>query len=194
MSVARQLSNEAFQKKLAYGQAAETKIARWLLRKNAIILPVYDVEYDSGKGPRVFCKAAEYVAPDLFCWAKGQAFWIEAKHKQVFTRYRIRSLWETGIDLRHYENYCLLRDRIELPVWLFFLHESDVPSPEDAKYPDCPPTCPTGLFGREINFLRENESHRSNKHANGMVYWAHDDLKPPYATLEQLAESLKVPK
>jgi hypothetical protein len=191
MSVIRRLSREPFQASLAWGQQAETEIAKWLLHKGAIILPVYDVECNSGKGPRVFCKEAEYVAPDLFCWAKGKALWIEAKHKEVFTRYRIKDIWETGIDLRHYENYCKLRDIIGLSVWVFFLHKSKVPRPEDAKYLDCPAECPTGLFGREINDLRQNESHRSNKHAHGMVYWSHDYLKPPLATIEELTKALK---
>jgi hypothetical protein len=184
------LSREPFQKKLAWGQAAETCIARWLIRQGYILLPVYDSEYDSGKGPRVFLKNVQLVAPDFLAWkvrcgwraSSGEyeditIQWIEAKRKTHFTRYRLGDTWETGIDLRHYENYCRLRDLLKIPIWLFFLHESSVPSIEDLKYPECPSSCPTGLFAGEISDLRAKESHRSNRHASGMVYWTCNVLR-----------------
>jgi hypothetical protein len=44
-----------FQKRLAFGQIAETAIAQWIMRaRGGVVLPIYEVEHDTGKGPRVF--------------------------------------------------------------------------------------------------------------------------------------------
>lgn len=172
-----ELATETFQRQLAFGQMAETQIARWLMKRGHAILPIYDIEYDTGKGPRMFCREFEAAAPDLLVWTCYGAKWIEAKHKTVFTWYRIKQQWETGIDLHHYEAYERIATRTDLSVWLLFLHRSDVPDLRDQNK-GCPPACPTGLFGGDLAALKQCESHRSNRHGrHGMVYWAHKDLK-----------------
>ena len=171
------LRSEGFQKQLAFGQLAETDIAKWIMRRGGTVLPIYDIEYDTGKGPRVFSKLRTFVAPDMLVFKAGRMCWIEAKHKSVFAWYRLRQIWTTGIDLHHYSQYHEVQELLGIPVWLLFLHRSSTPSAIDRKHESCPATCPTGLFGGNLEFLSRNEDHRSDRHgSSGMVYWAHATL------------------
>lgn len=173
-----------FQNQLAFGQLAETDIARWLLARGNMLLPIYDKEYDTGKGPRIFFQGGEFVAPDFLVLKGGERlYWIEAKHKTVFTWHRITSRWTTGIDKHHYEQYCQVRKVIGFPVWLLFLHECSKPDARDLKH-GSPLECPIGLFGGDIERLKLNHDHK-NWGRTGMVYWAHEDLQQ-LATLDQV--------
>lgn len=163
-----------FAQQLNYGKAAESAIARWFRNRGWAVMPVYEKIIDEGKGPQVFLPQGGLIAPDLlvFRCQKGddQTHWIEAKHKTAFSWHRLTGRWVTGIDLRHYEDYCRVDDMTPWPVWLLFLHEGG-----QAK--DSPPNSPAGLFGNKLAVLRKCENHR---HANwghsGMVYWALESL------------------
>jgi hypothetical protein len=180
-------SDTQFQKRLSFGQMAETRIARWILRKGAIILPIYDIEYETGKGPRIFGIDEQLIAPDLLVFLQGKMYWIEAKHKSVFTWYRKGKCWTTGIDLHHYRQYFQVEVLLGFPIRLLFLHECSTPAAIDRRYQDCPDECPVGLFGQTLQYLKEHESHRSMKHGpTGMVYWAYETLELR-ASLSELA-------
>ena len=179
--VTKSLSEQRFQQALAFGQVAESRIARWLIARGAHLLPVYDIEYETGKGPRLFGgEDGELICPDLLVFKRGACYWIEAKHKTVFSWYRKKRQWETGIDLRHYENYRRVQQQIGSAVWLLFLHECATPDNRDVAH-GCPPECPTGLFGGNLTELLLSESHRDAYQRFGrsypMVYWAHSALK-----------------
>lgn len=178
MSVSVGLGQTEFQKQLAFGQIAESQIAKWIISRGGIVLPIYDVEYDTGKGPRLFAENETWIAPDLLIINKAlETLWIEAKHKTVFTWHRNTGRWTTGIDLHHYTNYLRVAEKTPWPVWLLFLHCQETPDSKDRKW-DCPATCPVGLFGETIDSLSQNENHRhKNWGRYGMVYWAHDNLK-----------------
>ena len=192
MATNQALSNrEAFNKKLYFGQLAETEIARWIRKRNGVILPIYDIEYDHGKGPRIFYSEEDgtdrsLVAPDLLIYKDGKLTWIEAKHKSVFTWYRTKKQWETGIDLHHYRDYLRVEQVFSIEIWLLFLHEQTRPSHLDIIHDGCPQFCPVGLFGNSLKVLKDCESHRSSRDGRtGMVYWAHRDLKK-IASLKQI--------
>lgn len=171
MSVSHQLSGTTFEERLAFGQMTETDIARWLIGRGGVVLPVYSVEVDSGKGPRLFSADCELVAPDLLAWCKGVLHWIEAKHKSRFTWHRKTQQWTTGIDLHHYKDYLRVANKVNHPVWLMFLHRLNLPDQRDLDA-GCPACCPTGLFGESLDVLKDNESHRhDNWGRHGMVYW-----------------------
>lgn len=189
MSVNDSLStSKQFERQLVFGQIAETLIAKWIISRGSMVLPVYDVEIESGKGPRLFGgKYVELVSPDLLVLSSkgGGVQWIEAKHKTVFTWHRISGQWTTGIDKRHYEHYLKVDEQTPWPVWLLFLHQSEQPSEIDVPH-GCPDKCPTGLFGRSLSELKDCENHRhDNWGKSGMVYWAHKSLKL-LATLKQI--------
>lgn len=170
-ALATQLA-QGFDRRLQTGQVGESLIARWFQKRGYHILPVYDVEVDTGKGPRVFVADGQIVAPDLLAFNSEQVYWVEAKHKTAFSWHRITGQWVTGIDLRHYNDYLRLREISPWPIWLLFLQRGG-----QAK--DSPADSPAGLFGGELKYLSQHEHHRHRNWGNqGMVYWAYETLRP----------------
>jgi hypothetical protein len=172
-----------FEQNLAFGKIAETYIALWLRRTRGFsILPIYEKEISEGKGPRFFTPHSEVVAPDMLAMKDNMVRWVEAKHKDVFTWWRIGQCWETGIDLHHYEEYLKIADTHPWNIWLLFLHERDY----NERRPNEPWPCPTGLFAGDIRYLRHHESHRDDRWGkHGMVYWKDTTLRK-IATLEEV--------
>ena len=161
----------SFAQHLQEGQVGETKIANWLKSRGFSVLPVYEVELETGKGPRLFTFAEQLIAPDMVVFKEDRCYWIEAKHKTAFSWHRLTERWVTGIDLKHYKDYCKIDDISPWPIWLLFLHKGG-----QAK--DSPPDSPAGLFGNTLRILRNNENHRhANWGKHGMVYWAIDILR-----------------
>lgn len=160
-----------FESNLRYGQAGESAIALWLRSRGYTVMPVYEKIIDTGKGPQLFGPLTNLVAPDILAYRGEDALWIEAKHKTAFSWHHITGRWTTGIDLRHYRDYCTVDDQSPWPVWLLFLHRGG-----QAK--NSPANSPSGLFGNTLKVLRCCENHRSDKWGrSGMVYWAIDSLK-----------------
>lgn len=178
-----------FNAMLAQGQVGESRIACWMRKRQWAVMPVYDVEVETGKGPRLFAPSGPLIAPDMFAFKMDDtktAYWVEAKHKTRFSWYGIKERWVTGIDQRHYEDYCRVDAETPWPVWLMFLHTVSETWPADIAKWGAPTECPVGLFGGPLKQLRECESHRSDKHGrSGMVYWAHKSLKQ-LATLDEV--------
>ena len=163
------------------------RVKFWHPRKESMFLrnkwriatiAAYNIEERTGKGPRYWTANGGHVSPDLLGFlGSGKVRWFEAKDKSVFTWYRNGNRWTTGIDAHHFEDYRRVGTHSGLPVWLLFLHESDKPSGDDVRY-GCPPRCPVGLFGNDLDYLSDHIDHRSDKYGrHGMVYWAHGDLR-----------------
>jgi len=165
--------SHSFTHLLREGRKGERLIAHWLMRRGFSVLPAYAVSEHDAKGPRVFSMEGDLISPDLFVFGQSKAFWVEAKSKAAFTWHRISQTYQDGIDIRCWDDYRALRERINWPVWLLFLHGPH----QRAK--DNPPdkTPPTGLFGGEIERLATCIHHRSDNYGSGgMVYWCHADL------------------
>lgn len=156
-----------FEEHLKMGQIGESEIARYLISRGWMVLPAYEIEISSGKGPRLFTVNGQLITPDALVFNAKQVSWVEMKMKSAFTWYRIGHCWQDGIDKRHWEDYCKVADKTSWPVWIMFLHRPG----GIAK--DTPPSLmpPTGLWGQSIRRLREGIDHESDRHANGMVYW-----------------------
>lgn len=188
-----------FDRQYERGLIAEGLIAAWLTHRGHAIMPAYQVEQQTGKGPQLFSAQGDFVAPDLIAFTHAGTHWVEAKHKSVFTWHRISAQWTTGVDLRHYVDYLRVSWRTKFPVWLMFYHRESVPSEMDLRH-DCPAECPTGLFGGELFRLVGSESHRT-KHfdptrtgmvghgRSGMVYWSVGSLKL-LATKDEVDEAM----
>lgn len=160
-----------FQEHFNEGRIGETIIASWFKKRGFSVLPVYEIEKHTGKGPRLFLPDKKLIAPDMIVFNSQQIFWIEAKHKTAFAWHRISGGWTTGIDLNHYFDYCEVEELTPFPVWLLFLHKG-------GKAKDSPDTSPAGLFGNDLKTLQKNEHHRhSNWGKHGMVYWRIESLK-----------------
>jgi len=173
-----------FRDYLSFGQIGESRIAGWFKRKGYSVLRVYEKEINSGKGPRFFTPHGKLIALDMLVINKlaRKVFWIEAKHKTAFTWHRNTGEWVTGIDLKHYGDYCSLQKLSPFPVWLLFLHLGG-----QAK--DSPAQSPAGLFGGELGYLQKHEHHRHrNWGIGGMVYWAHKTLRE-IANLEEVTQA-----
>lgn len=191
-------NSPTFDQTLKWGQTGETAIACWLRRKGWDVLPVYEKVIDTGKGPRVFTAyhsgQSQLVAPDMLAFRGDRIQWVEGKRKTRFTWRWTKSVWQDGIDVRHYENYLQLRERSPFPLWILFLHEQNRPSEQDLQR-GCPLRCPTGLYGNEISYLKAVESHKDAFPKNGrsypMVYWNIEHLKL-LATLEDVLASQEV--
>ena len=182
---------------LAYGQAGESAISRWLRRKGGTVLPAYEKLIETGKGPQLFGPDRALIAPDLLLIRQrldDNVQWIEAKHKGGFTWYRNGhpwpaleyGRWTTGIDRRHYQDYLAVAKTTPWPVWLLFLHDG-TPTKDSPDGTGGPP----GLFGNELLYLSGHVSHESSNYGlSGMVYWGIDDLKL-LASLEDIRDSAK---
>ncbi|TXH15941.1 MAG: hypothetical protein E6R03_06390 [Hyphomicrobiaceae bacterium] len=177
-----------FVEQLRRGQTlGEGPIAAWLMSRGNSVLPVYEKEIDTGKGPQLFTSKAGFAAPDLLTFNKARGpIFVEAKYKTVFTWYRSRNVWTTGIDLRHYDEYKRVAEETGLPVWLLFFHDRSTPDNKDLRW-NCPLDSPTGLYGNCLSVLMHCESHRAlpkdtqrlghvGHGASGMVYWAEHSL------------------
>lgn len=162
----------SFSRTLRYGQAGESAIAQWFRYKGYAVMPVYEKILDTGKGPQLFLpNDKRLIAPDMFVFNAGNAWWIEAKHKTAFTWHRKTNRWVTGIDLHHYQHYLEVNSTTPWDVWLLFLQRGG-----QAK--DSPQNSPAGLFGDTLDRLSHTENHRhSNWGKSGMVYWAYDSLR-----------------
>jgi len=168
---------ETFEDKLERGRVAESLIAKWLMQRGSMVLPVYELERQTGKGPRVFMTGKSLVAPDLLAIKDGTATLIEAKHKTVFSWHRLTLQWQTGIDKHHFEQYCKVREESKLQVYIFFYHNCSTPSEKDRRHDGCPATCPTGLYADTVDSLKGIIAHISDKRGKGgMVFWNHCDL------------------
>ena len=172
-----------FDKQLAFGKIGESDIACWCRARNSSVLPVYELEIDEGKGPRLFGANGEHVAPDMMIFPVAE--WLEAKHKSRWTWHRKTGRWVTGIDLHHYEGYQDCQRDTMRRVWLLFLQKFDKPHKRDLQQ-GSPASCPAGLFGGSLDYLRRHENHRhANWGRHGMVYWSSDTLRL-LATLDEV--------
>lgn len=160
-----------FSQALKVGQMGESLIASWLRSRCWHVLPVYETEINTGKGPRLFAATCELIVPDMFVFNGARARWVEAKHKTAFTWYRKKQVWQTGIDRHHFHQYRRVAAIGAWPVWLMFLHRGG-----QAK--DSPPNSPSGLFAGEIEYLASCIDHEDDSASRtGMVYWNYDALK-----------------
>jgi hypothetical protein len=179
------LAQVSFSEQLHFGKVGESRIARWLMERSWTVLPVYETELHSGKGPVLYSMSSALVAPDMLAYRQSDVKWVEAKTKTSFTWHRITQRWVTGIDLRHYRDYLKIASESPWPIWLLFLHLDS----QGAK--DTPTELvgesPVGLFGNELLHLSGCENHRhDNWGRSGMVYWELDSLRC-LATIDHFA-------
>lgn len=166
----------------------ESIIAKWLNRCGWNVLPAYEVETHSGKGPRLFTvERGKLITPDMLIFKNRNIRWIEAKTKSAFTWHRISESFQTGIDRRHWQSYISVSEVTPFPVWLLFLHEPG----QNAKDTPAGMKSPSGLYGQEITKLCENVDHEHKNHGrSGMVYWRESVLLKLCTYEEVIAPSI----
>ena len=194
-------SDAAFEQNLAFGRIGESLLATWLRRKHQwSLLPAYEIEMVKGKGPRIFTPTDQLVSPDFLGLRGNEVRWFEAKHKSVFSWYRAKQCWVTGINLRHCQQYVEVSKRFPFPIFLIFLHEEDHLRPEDPKYSDPKYSedkkhypCPTGLFYCRLTerTLTDASSYSHIWEKGSMIYLSINQLVQ-LATMEEVKQISKV--
>lgn len=162
-----------FAAQLQWGQKGEKLIAEYLCGRHKLaVMPVYDVQIQSGKGPQVFTADASYAAPDALLFNSQVARWVECKQKTSFTWHRNTQRFTTGIDANHFQDYLKVKEISPWPLWLMFLQgEGEAKDTPQGK------VAPSGLYGGEIDYLKDNVNHtHANWGRHGMVYWAEETL------------------
>ena len=83
-----------FASNLATGQLGESLIARWCMSRGNSLIPVYEKEIDTGKGPRFFSPEGQFVAPDdaTFKSAAAAADWGKSFY-QILTNQNGKDAW-----------------------------------------------------------------------------------------------------
>lgn len=168
------MSSVSFATQLSTGLIGESHVARWLNRGGWHVLPAYEKELNSGKGPRFYTATrGPLVTPDMLIIRDTDIRWVECKAKNAFAWHRNSEAWTTGIDHHHWEQYLLVRETVPFPLWLFFIQKRGVAkdTPEGM-------VSPSGLFGQEILILKDCVDHEWFwPGGKGMVYWKIDSLK-----------------
>lgn len=170
------MAQDSFAEQLRVGLIGESRIAQWLIGRGWSVLPIYQQELHTGKGPVLYSASHALIAPDMLVYRGHDVKWIEAKTKAGFTWHRRSQTWVTGIDLRHYHDYLRVAASSPWEIWLLFLHlntsgAKDTPPPLRGK-------SPVGLFGNDLFRLSRCEHHRhENWGKMGMVYWAYSTLR-----------------
>lgn len=114
-----------FQTKLAYGQDGEREIAYKMMQGGFYVLPLY--QFTASVAPIIeTIKEKHLISPDLICFKDGKVCFVESKRKNQWVTFTGEN--ETGINLRHYNEYKTLSDETGIPLFLTFLQESKEPT------------------------------------------------------------------
>ena len=163
------------------GKLGESQIANWLRYHHGMhVFPAYEKQTRDYKGPTLFCAEGDsLILPDLPGIKGDHLYWVEAKHKSAFTFYRKTRSWQTGIDVRLYEQYQDVQKRTGIGVYLMFVQG-------EGRAKDAPSDGPSGLYAGSLSYLMQHEDHR-DEFRNGayMVFWNECALRK-IASLEEL--------
>ncbi len=184
------MTSGTFEQQYAMGQMGESLFARLIRSRGGFVLPAYDIEVETGKGPRLFGPDGSLVTPDMLVLSpKYRPVFAEAKTKTAFSEYHNpnrdgkRKIWQTGCDEYHFKQYVQVQKQTGIDVWLGFIQLGG-----QAK--DSPPDSPSGVFVQSLTKLEQRIDHR---HLNPpprfkpMLYWNIYDLIKT-ATIEELKQ------
>ena len=90
------------------------------------ILPTYDYSgLGDGKAPRLLKGKDGLVLPDLMGVKNGKISWFEIKLKSEATYYRKGGCLETGLNLRHWNDYQRVKAQIGAKIFIVFIHQKE---------------------------------------------------------------------
>lgn len=177
-------SDDQFQASLAKARKIERAVAAWLMSKGARILPVYDYSgLGEGKAPKLqaFSASDSLVTPDLLVARRGCMSWCEVKWKTSAFHFRKTNEFETGIDLRLWNQYQRVKKITGCRVFLVFVHEAeDTVTCDEIGLLDSLPNKRVSSWGRP--------SEDTNRSHPPMVNWPLRVLHP-LATYRQVVPS-----
>lgn len=112
-------ARDDFLEKLLYGQEAEIKVAKWLMKLGYYVVPRYLPNADEG-APSMFGVNGQYALPDLDVFGGKKRFWFEVKRKKM---YCWRGCWQTGFAPRNREHYLKVQEESGNEVFVGFYDE-----------------------------------------------------------------------
>ena len=173
-------ASQDFEAQLAYGNEGEHEVGAWMIRRGHPVIPLYPPHSDEGVALQgrgapsiLWANGGERIAkalPDLAVFPPSGIMLVEVKRKRKWVRFRGGT--ETGFNASLYREYSEIADRIDVPVWVFFLHEHEEP---------------TGWFAQSLTVLRRDAPPRlwdGRHHKSGlsilppMVLWPLSVLVP----------------
>lgn len=166
-----------FQEKLEFGLDGENKVAKFMLSHGYDVLQIYKKEGAEKQGPRLLSSLGHRVAPDMMVFRNGKQFWIEVKRKTGATWFKLSEQWETGINRRHFNEYCAISEMSQLPLWIIFIQEGG-PAERSG------PVTPKGWFCQSIEWLKANALKKTFNPS--MIYWRLYDMKQLDANPEEV--------
>lgn len=166
-----------FEEALKWGQEGEQIVGRYLMRRGAKIMPLYQFD-NHGAAPVVVwggsASEVQMASPDFICWRSGKQYFAEAKRKRRWVHYpRARRGLETGFNARLMNHYTEIEAATGAPVWVFFLHESS----------GHPKSEPSGLFCGLLSKLTQNVRIWDGRSANDSSYVTQPEALFPQSSL-----------
>jgi len=138
----------SFEEKLEWGEEGEKTIASRLIKKGVAVAPLYQFK-NHDNTPIMLTDKEQLILPDLTCWKDGKNFFVECKRKNQWVSYG--GVVETGLDQRHFKEYCNLKAITGQKVYLFFIHENKDP----------------GVFFHELRYLLPHMRLWNGRKPNG---------------------------
>lgn len=111
--------------KFQWGEVFERALSDYVKRMDWAVLPVYNYRGDEEKAPALERLAGDVILPDLHVMKNGCSPWVEAKRKTRADWTHITQRFETGINLRHYQHYKLVKQISGDPVLIVFGHDTE---------------------------------------------------------------------
>lgn len=130
---------ELFNQMLKFGEEGERIAAEKLLSKGVAVSPLYQFSPDSP--PFLLTDIERVILPDLTCWKNGANFFVECKRKKQWVSWN--GELETGLDLRHFNDYLKVKKITGSSIYIFFIHEDTMKQN-------------SGIFYNEIEILKPN--------------------------------------
>lgn len=114
----------SFEEKLSWGEEGEQTIASLLIRRGVAVAPLYQF-HNHDSTPILLTEKENLILPDLTCWSDGLNYFVECKRKNQWVKFNGNV--ETGLNQKHFRHYERLKAITGQDVYLFFLHEKEMP-------------------------------------------------------------------
>lgn len=114
-----------FKRALAMGVEGEELVCSALLRMGVTALPLF--QFTDEIAPKILTATKRFSSPDLICFGRKGAFFVEVKTKNSWSVDRRSNLLVTGVNKRLWDDYKAIQDATGIPVYIAFNHRSQAP-------------------------------------------------------------------
>lgn len=121
-------NSKKYKANLSFGLKAEKAIARYIVEKKKASAILYSLEEKStGSAPSIIIDGEKIILPDLKITSKenDEFFYIEVKRKTRWIKFEKKL--EQGINYRSYLEYKKLKEKLGVPIYIFFTSEKEEP-------------------------------------------------------------------